>query len=103
MSLILSGDVELNPGPEMCTKECKHKGKFSGEMIRCCACAIWFRETCVGITTEDERGTWPCPECRQTGTRVKSLSETLRKLTDVAESQNVKVEKLDREKKGRHG
>ena len=33
-----------------------HSGRSKGEMIRCCLCANWFHEDCVGIKSEDDRG-----------------------------------------------
>ena len=33
-----------------------HSGRNKGEMIRCCLCANWFYEDCVGIKSEDDRG-----------------------------------------------
>ena len=50
-------------------------------MIRCCLCAVWFHEECVGIkSADDSGGLWPCGECRTTGTRLKSLVETVTQL-----------------------
>ncbi len=42
-TLLLSGDVELNPGPikDLCLAACKHGRRKAGEMIRCCLCAGW--------------------------------------------------------------
>ena len=37
--------------------------------------ASWFHEECVGIQCDADRGgVWPCPECRQNGTRMKTLT-----------------------------
>ncbi len=40
-TLLLSGEVELNPGPaeDFCPAACKHGRREAGEMIRCCLCA----------------------------------------------------------------
>ena len=53
-------------------------------MIRCCLCASWFHEECVGIQCDADRGgVWPCPECRQNGTRVKTLIGTVEGLVSA--------------------
>ena len=53
-------------------------------MIRCCLCASWFHEECVGIQCDADRGgVWPCPECRQNGTRVKTLIGTIEGLVSA--------------------
>ncbi len=99
MSLLLAGDVELNPGPTMCTPDCKHNRQSKGEMIRCCACACWFHEDCMGITSDEETGVWPCPECRLTGVRLKSLMGTVEDLSNLVGKLSSSIEKLDRERK----
>ncbi len=96
MSLLLCGDVESNPGPDtMCIAECKHKRKAAGDMIRCCLCACWFHEDCVGITSESERGVWPCPDCRLLSSRVSSLTAAVNKLTEIAENLSTKLNEME--------
>ncbi len=83
MELLIAGDVELNPGPSddiYCTDSYKHKRKEQGSMIRCCLCAVWCHEDCVGIKTVDDRGVWPCPECRQISSREKLLTGAVEEL-----------------------
>ncbi len=99
MTLMLAGDVELNPGPAVCTPECKHKGLPKGDMIRCCSCAICFHESCVEITSEEERGIWPCPECRLTGALVKSVKSAVEDLAELVGKLNEQIEKLDQERR----
>ena len=51
--------------PLFCVNECKH-GRLDtddGAMIRCCLCANWYHEDCLGKQPHD-RGVWPCPSCR---------------------------------------
>ncbi len=98
ISLLLSGDIELNPGPEMCIPQCKHKHREASEMIRCCMCAVWFHEECVGITSDAERGVWPCPECRQLTTRVTSLIKTVTNLVNLTEQLKKDVDDLQKKR-----
>ena len=65
----------------LCVDGCKHKGIDEGDMIRCTS---WFHEECVGIQCDADRGgVWPCPECRQNGTRVKTLIGTIEGLVSA--------------------
>ena len=65
----------------LCVDGCKHKGRDKGDMIRCCLFTTWFHEECVGIQCDADRGgVWPSPECRQNGTRMKTLIGTIQGL-----------------------
>ena len=35
-------------------QKCKHERKEKGGMTRCCLCALWYHEDCVGITSHEE-------------------------------------------------
>ncbi len=94
--LLLSGDIELNPGSEMYILQCKHKHREANEMIRCCMCAVWFHEECVGINSEAEHGVWPCPECRQLTTRVTSLIQQATNLNNLTEQLKEHVDDLQK-------
>ncbi len=69
----------------MCTPDCKHGRRTVGDMIRCCGCATRFHD-CVGIESEDDRGVWPCPECRLTSANIRSLVDTISNLLNLTES-----------------
>ncbi len=97
MSLVLSGGVELNPGPEMCTPDCKHGRHTVGDIIRCCGCATWFHEDCVGIESEEDRGVWPCPECRVTSANIRSLVDTISNLVNLTESISKRLKEVERQ------
>ena len=79
--------------PDMCIELCKHSGRdrVKTAMIRCCLCAVSFHEECVGIKSANDSGglwrpvaacggMWLCGECRTTGTRLKSLVDTVTQL-----------------------
>ena len=98
MALLVSGDVELNPGPEMYTPDCKHGKRTVGDMIRCCGCATWFHEDCVGIESEEDRGLWPCPECRLTSANIRSLVDTINNLVNLTESISNRLKEVERQR-----
>ena len=55
-----------------------------GHMIRCCLCANWCHEACVGIESEADRGVlWPCPECRKLSSRLGTVLDLVTNLTAV--------------------
>ena len=60
--------------PLYCVNECKHGRLDTGDaaMIRCCLCANWYHEDCLGIQPHD-RGVWPCPSCRNLNSRVELI------------------------------
>ena len=67
-------------------------------MTRCCLCAGWYHEECVGITTDADRGgggVWPCPECRLTSSRVLGLVETVNLLVQMVGDLKVKLYTLE--------
>ncbi len=93
----LAGDVELNSGPDKhCIAKCKHNGSDSGNMIRCCLCASWFHEEFVGLTSSSDQGFWPCPECRQTGSRVQNLTLAVENLTTITTNLVEQVKEMKR-------
>ena len=47
--------------PIACISLCKHRGGDKGDTVRCCLCAAWFHELCVGITTDVDGGSGPAP------------------------------------------
>ena len=57
ISLVLSGDIEANPGPNSpqfscghCNKACSdHKGAMSS--ILCESCNTWYHAVCINIET----------------------------------------------------
>ena len=69
-----------------CISECKHGRSDKGEMIRCCLCAVWYHEDCLGLQ-EHDRGVWPCPSCRKLNSRVEDLSQNMgtliKMITDI--------------------
>ena len=68
--LILSGDIELNPGPEDVVKcVCKSR-EDSGHMIACDSCLCWSHTSCVNIApTVADKYPFLCPFLYQ----IKSL------------------------------
>ena len=72
-------------------KDCKFNGKKSGggDFIRCCLCAEWYHEKCVGIKSNESPGVWPYPNCRTMANDVKLLCESVKKLsiTELLEMQ----------------
>ena len=70
--LVLSGDVELNPGPSRnwkypCTA-CAKPVKKNQQGIQCDGCDLWTHATCgrVNQETYDKlKGDWYCPTCVQ--------------------------------------
>ena len=101
MSLMLAGDVELNPGPgtSTCTPECKHNRQSKGDMITTCSSATWIHEDCMGISSDEERGIWPCPDRRQTSERIKFLTSAVRDLTNLVGKISEIIKTLDRERR----
>ncbi len=99
MSLLLSRDVELAraragssmhisrpvPWPGNVHTRVQARETTEGDKIRCCGCATWFHEDCVEIELEEDRGVWPCPECRMTSANVKSLMNSINDLVNLTE------------------
>ena len=75
ISLVLSGDIETNPGPKPPKFPCGHCKKaccdYQGAMssILCESCNTWYHAVCVNIDTDLlsvlERSScpWECPNC----------------------------------------
>ena len=75
ISLVLSGDIETNPGPKTpkfscghCNKACcDYKGAISS--ILCESCNTWYHAVCVNNDTsllsvlERSSCPWECPNC----------------------------------------
>lgn len=70
--LILSGDVEMNPGPRQPKYPCKICSKAvknNDSAMRCDNCEIWVHNLCSGISThtyetmKNSSCTWICPAC----------------------------------------
>ena len=71
--LILSGDVEQNPGPK--TKSiypcgiCEQEVTWNCKGICCDSCDIWFHHSCCGINSYEylligrQNTQWKCPRC----------------------------------------
>ena len=67
--LIMSGTVEVNPGPKYPCGEC-HKAVSSGASIACDICNQWFHFKCTSMSNNiyecyelDEDLEWLCPGC----------------------------------------
>ena len=65
-----------------CIGDCKHGRKDEGDMIRCCLCAAWFHEECLGLQPHD-RGVFPCLSCRNINSRVDELGQHVKMLMDM--------------------
>ena len=81
-----SNDQRQNPSKPpkadtICLKECKLKNKKNIDYIRCCLCAQWYHDKCVGISPGETIGVWPCPNCRNMASDLKYMRESLDKLT----------------------
>ena len=69
--LLLSGDVEVNPGPE--TKWpcgiCQYPVTWSQEGVACDSCELWHHKSCISLCSDDfqllERSNvaWKCCKC----------------------------------------
>ena len=69
--LLLSGDVEVNPGPE--TKWpcgiCQYPVTWSQEGVACDGCELWHHKSCISLCSDDfqllERSNiaWKCCKC----------------------------------------
>ena len=65
----------------ICLKGCKLKNKKNINYIRCCLCAQWYHEKCVGISSGETIGVWPCPNCKTMASDIKEMRKSLDKLT----------------------
>ena len=72
-ALILSGDVQLNPGPKLGDINprgfCELVVDWSQAAVGCDNCSLWFHKTCVSITSAEyskmhsDSGSWYCFKC----------------------------------------
>ena len=67
--LVMSGTVEVNPGPKYPCGEC-HKAVSSGASIACDICNQWFHLNCTSMSNNifecyelNENLEWQCPGC----------------------------------------
>ena len=69
--LLLSGDIEINPGPETkwpC-RICEYPVTWSQEGVACDSCELWHHKSCISLCSEDfnllERSNvvWKCCKC----------------------------------------
>ncbi len=53
--LLLSGDIELNPGPDSIypCAYCELKVDYGMKAIQCDHCSMWYHKTCITMCTED--------------------------------------------------
>ena len=70
-----------------CVPDCKHGRRSTGDMMRCCLCAIWYHEDCLGLKEED-RGVWPCPSCRRLNNRVEEMAKNITALMEMVSQMN---------------
>ena len=56
-------------------------------MVRCCLCATWFHEDCLGLDIHD-RGVWPCFACRQLNKKVDELGNNFTTLMNMVSDMN---------------
>ena len=75
--LMLSGDVETNPGPRdfPCGKQQCGKNVGWGLAPQCSICTKWFHASCSGLSrTEIKRlptnHTWQCANCKNSRTQI---------------------------------
>ena len=70
-----------------CVPDCKHGRRCTGDMMRCCLCATWYHEDCLGLKEED-RGVWPCPSCRRLNNRVEEMAKNITALMEMVSQMN---------------
>ena len=52
---LCTGTVDTMPDT-LCSEMCKYGRRDEGDMTRCCLCAGWYHEECVGMTTDADWG-----------------------------------------------
>ncbi|KAK3106177.1 hypothetical protein FSP39_014365 [Pinctada imbricata] len=70
LTLLLSGDVSLNPGPvkNPCTK-CQKAVRKNQQSIQCDRCDYWTHRVCIGISVDEYEllgksdAEWVCEKC----------------------------------------
>ncbi len=70
-----------------CIIGCKHDGKESGNMLRCCTCAHWYHANCVDLKKNELVGVWPCHTCRFIQHDIAQQQSTINKLIDIINTQ----------------
>ena len=50
--VLLSGDIELNPGPEDEVKCVCESSDECGFMLQCDSCSCWSHSECVGVSSQ---------------------------------------------------
>ena len=74
--LILSGDIEENPGPG--SKSCPCEQSKGGKQIKCCKCKQAWHCVCVGLTgitdaALDKLTGWSCALCIELPPKIKQI------------------------------
>ena len=94
------GDTQTQAGAVFsltCIENCKHgrspdpKGV---EMIRCCICATWYHNECVGLPDDEAAGVWPCMSCRLMPSQVRMMQEQISTLVSINESLTQQVNQI---------
>ncbi len=68
-ALLMSGDIQPNPGPRNCSVfPCGHCGyNVSYPAVCCDECSVWFHLSCADKSTKDltdlAQASWPCYRC----------------------------------------
>ena len=85
----------------MCLVSCLHghNDKQDKDMIRCCVCAHWYHLECVKLPASEASGVWPCMECRQMPTTLKTLVDSVQNLTSVITHTMQKLQKNEEDRK----
>ena len=107
--IILSGDVELNPGPKNLKypcSVCNNEVKKNQEALKCTECKKWSHRTCANISKEEYRKlqskkfVWICPtpSCSPSYENETSHIKTSANNYNLLKEENISNKKFMKEK-----
>ena len=71
--LLMSGNVDPNPGPVFPCSVCPGNVTWQGKPVQCCTCSKWVHLRCSQLSLSNFRAlgsshSWSCPPCHNTVT-----------------------------------
>ena len=78
MLLLISGDIQPNPGPIDPCSVCSRRVTWGNRSIQCTGCSLWVHLSCSGLSPADFRKispghSWTCPMCPSSSQPLPSL------------------------------
>ena len=99
--LILSGDIEINPGPTSDIQKCPCEKSYNQMTIKCSSCSQYWHTTCVGLdkitkVACEKLTRWKCVLCAVIPSSIKEkLAGSLNCSTNETNTVVVQLQKME--------